>query len=177
MVLVNGGLRAGVAGRERAVLADKGYVQPEMVPAELNHPRLRGRRLAEKGNVIFIAAERRPATRRLQQLIGLDDLIDFFVALRTQRRRQHRHGGVLLRLGEIAHAQTGASESSRRQIRPALALRVVFEIKYDFATLGIIKCGEEFFCRGNNFSRRVVRRCAPFGKGGKDESTAEEDQH
>jgi hypothetical protein len=103
-------------------------------------------------------------------------LLHFFVALRTQRRRKHCHRGVSLRPGQIAHSQTGASDSPRRQIRPALALRVVFEIKYDFVTLGIIKRGEELFCRINNFSRRVVGRCTPIGKGVKGEPAAEGDE-
>ena len=38
-----------------------------------------------------------------------------------------------------------ALEDCRRQIRPALALRLVFEIKDDLATLGIVKRGKECF--------------------------------
>ena len=131
-----------------------------MVPAELNHPRLGGGRLAEERDIIFIAPEHRLAARFSQQLVGLDDLQNLLVPLRTQRRCQHRQHGLALGFCEVAHAQTLPFEDCCRKIRPALALRLVFEIKDDLATLGIIKRGKEFFrgcddTRGRRAGARV----------------------
>src|SRR5262249_14933235 len=151
---VNRRLRAGVAGRERAFLAGKSDVEAEMVPAELNYPGLGGGRLAEKRDIIFIAPKNRLAARFFQHLVALDDLQNLFVALRTQRRGQHRQHGVGLRLGKVAHAQALPFEDCCRKIRPALALRVVFKIEDDLAPLGIIKRGEEVFRRSDDTGGR-----------------------
>ena len=55
--LINRRVRSGEARRECALPAEKRDIQPEVMSTELNHPRLRGRRLAEQGNAIFVAAE------------------------------------------------------------------------------------------------------------------------
>src|SRR5262249_43808631 len=117
-------LRAGVAGRERALFAGKRDVKAEMVAAELNHPRLGDRRLAEERDIIFIAPKDRLAARFSQHLVALDDLQNLLVPLRTQRRGQDRLHGLALRLGKVAHAQALPFDDGCRKIRPALALRV-----------------------------------------------------
>ena len=123
-----------------------------MVPAELNHPRLGGGRLAKERDIIFFLPENRLAARFFQHLVGLDDLQNLLVPLRTQRRCQNRQHGVALRFCEVAHAQALPFEDCCRKIRPALALRLVLEIKDDLATLGIVKRGEEFL-RGRDDTR------------------------
>src|SRR5262249_50694402 len=140
---VNRRLRAGMARRKRAFLASKRDVEAEMVPAELNHPRLGGGRLAEERDIIFIAPKDRLAARFFQPLAGLAVLQTLPVPLRTQCSRQARQHGLALRLGEVAHAQALPFENCCWKIRPALALRLVFEIEDDLAPLGIIKRGEE----------------------------------
>ena len=153
-------------GTAAAIATYMGNRAHQVMPAKLNHPRLSGGRLAKERNIILIASEHEPSASLAfsQRLLGLDDLQNLVVALGTQRRCQHRHDRVALRLCEVAHAQTGPSENSRRKIRPALALRLVFEIKNGLATLSIIERGEEFFRGGGNFSRRLAWRRAALGK-------------
>src|SRR5262249_33591934 len=54
---VNGGLRGGQAWREDIALADNRHVDRQVMAAELNHPGFRERRRAEKGQIVFVAAE------------------------------------------------------------------------------------------------------------------------
>jgi hypothetical protein len=65
---------------------------------------------------------------------------------------------------QVAHAQALAFEDCRRQIRPALALRLVFEIKDDLATLAIVKRGKKIFRGCDDSPGRRAGRGVRLGK-------------
>jgi hypothetical protein len=67
-----------------------------------------------------------------------------------------------LRLSQVPHAQTRSLEDSGREIRPPLALRLVFEIKNGLATLPVIESGQEFLCGGDSIAIALDGLDQPF---------------
>ena len=148
-------------GWAQALLAGKRDVEPRW-SRRTESSTARCWRLAEGGGIIFVASK-------------IDWPLDFstprrprrFVepsrTLRTQRRCQHRQRGLALRFCQVAHTHL-AFENSCGEIRPALALRLVFESKDDLATLGVVKGGEEFLRGGDDTGGRRARWRVRLGK-------------
>src|SRR5581483_1064233 len=107
-------LRASMAGCEGDSLTDKREVEPEVMPAELQHPRRGGGRLTEERHIIFVVPEHGLAAGGPQHLVTFHDLPHFVVPLRTERRGQHRHRRLALGLGEIPYTPTRIK--ARRQV-------------------------------------------------------------
>jgi hypothetical protein len=78
-----------------------------------------------------------------------------------------------LRLSQVPHAQTRSLEDSRREIRPPLALRSVFEIKNDLATLPVIESGQEFVRRGDSIAIALDCIDQPFWQSQSETSQSE----
>ena len=116
-----------------------------MVAAKLNHPGVRGRRLAQEGNEILVATERRGVFGAFlsQDLIGFNNAHDLFVAHLAQRGGQERHHGGALARFQIAHAESAMFRHVHRQIGPADALGRIVEGETHLGALRFIKGGEK----------------------------------
>src|SRR5215470_17942013 len=107
-----------MARGQYVLLAGKCDINPKMMPAELNHPRLRGRRHSKNRDVIFGTPERgRIALGRMdlcagscEILLGIDDVDHFFITHPAQSRCDNIQGSLLLHSREITELQTVAFE-------------------------------------------------------------------
>jgi len=82
------------------------------------------------------------AAGRLQNLIAVHYVGDFFVAIAAQRGGDEMKRGVSLRLCEVAEAQTVPLKNSAGQVRPARSL-AARETECDFCLLRRAQCGQK----------------------------------
>ncbi|MBI3831954.1 MAG: DUF4340 domain-containing protein [Planctomycetes bacterium] len=151
--LKGGRLRAGVSRRQHRVLADDGDVYAQVMAAELQHPWLRLRRLAEQGEVKVVGSKSHFVVLAHELVIGIHDVGDLLKALLAQHGGHGVQGGGALRLGEFAEPQAVARHHRHRQVGPVGFFAAVVLQKCLAALLGIERLQERV-----GLSHRVGRR-------------------
>jgi hypothetical protein len=156
-----------------------------VVTAELNHPGFRERRLAEQGQIVFVAAEVRPsrptaatARRRAawrragarraarwgaasatigssQHFIAFHNFFHFLQPLLAQRRAQQFHRGFALRRAQITPAQSVALINPDRKIRP-FGFLVAVESETDFGARGVVERRQKGLSRRDSSTRDIA---------------------